>query len=133
MGSPSYERWRRQGGHIDPAPPPDDAIVAPSPLSPCPDCQHLVSRHARACPQCGRVQPLQSDEQKRRTWTLILVLLSLAGLFWAFGKVVEGYRQYTCQAGCDRERLAYLTYEPTCTCAMPSGAPIQINPESTSR
>ena len=25
-----------------------------SKLQPCPDCGHLVSRHADACPSCGR-------------------------------------------------------------------------------
>src|SRR5689334_16784150 len=60
------------------AEPSQKAEVGPSAtaLVPCPDCKHLCSRRAEACPNCGRSFPPTSSSRKIRKF---IVMAAIAG------------------------------------------------------
>jgi hypothetical protein len=76
---------------------------APRPLQPCPDCEHMCSTLAQACPNCGRPFPPPPGDRlaylNDTIFTHIMnqgsvkvgMCLTLLGLM----KVVEGVKQVT--------------------------------------
>ncbi len=54
-------------------------------LTPCPDCERMISRQAEACPQCGRfIQRLGTLTVDRKGWAGTVALgIFLIGLLYA--------------------------------------------------
>lgn len=51
----------------------------------CPECGHEMSNGAKSCPRCGWSNaPLQAKRKLTR-WMAITIVLSVFGVFWAFG------------------------------------------------
>ena len=51
----------------------------------CPECGHEMSNEAKSCPRCGWSNaPLQAKRKLTR-WMAITIVLSVFGVFWAFG------------------------------------------------
>ena len=72
--------------------------VERSKLTPCPDCEHMISRQAESCPQCGRFIQRLGVTVDRKGWArtiasgVALVYLLMGLLFVLLMALQEGRR-----------------------------------------
>ena len=62
-------------------------------LTTCPDCEHLVSDQAPACPQCGRPMTATTTERtgkQLKGWLVVFAVVLCCGLLGTCVAAVDG-------------------------------------------
>lgn len=57
----------------------------------CRECGKMVSEEADICPYCGAKMPSHKRKQRRRYITIVIILLILGSIAWAYHKVSQAF------------------------------------------